>query len=373
MAKTSKKSGTSAGVVKKRRLLDYPRYGKTGIRRWLPSWRLIVGTGLTGIAFGAGLIVAAYVSVEIPEASDFAKAQTSTLYYADGETQLGTFAVTDRRIIDISTIPDHVGQAIIASEDRSFYENSGVDFKGTFRALVNNIKGGARQGGSTITQQYAENYYMGKTVTYVGKFKEALMAIKLDQNKEKEEILGGYMNTIYFGRGAYGIEVAAEKYFGIPASELTVEQAALLSGVIPAPSAWDPRISPEKAESRWNGVLKQMVDQGYVTQAERDKMVFPETIDYNPTNQWAGPQGHLLEAARKEVLAVTGMSEDDLTTRGVNVTTTFDVGMQKKIEAAMATLPEGASPDLRVGAVTIDPHTGGVLAMYGGKDRKSVV
>ena len=200
--------------------------------RWLPSWRVVLGTVAVIAAVGAGLFFAAYQSIAVPEPDDFSQAETTNVYYADGETLMGSYAEYDRTSVDFATLPLHVGHAVVASEDRTFFENEGIDLRGIARALWNNLRGLPTQGGSTITQQYVERYYVGTTTSYTGKFKEAILAIKIDNQQDKEEILGNYLNTIYFGRGSYGIEVAAQNYFGKPASELTVSESALLAGVI---------------------------------------------------------------------------------------------------------------------------------------------
>src|SRR5699024_7688903 len=216
--------------------------------RWLPSWRVVLGTVVTGLAVVVGIFVAAYVTTDIPEPGDFAQAQGTHVYYADDATEMGSFAEYNREIVDFATLPDHVGHAVVASEDRRFYENVGVDPIAIGRALWNNLQGNATQGGSTLTQQYVERYYLGTTTSYTRKFREAILALKIDRELSKDETLADYLNTSYFGRNAYGIEPAAQAYFGKPAAELTLSESALLAGVIPAPSAWDPAVDPERAE-----------------------------------------------------------------------------------------------------------------------------
>ena len=370
MARSNNGRLTQVSRPKKRRLIDYPRYGKRGVRRWLPSWRFVLGSFLTVFALGAGVLIAAYMSVEVPDdASSIAMQQTTSVYYADGKHVLGEFSQVDRKIIDASTIPEYVGQSIVAAEDRTFYKNSGIDVKGMARAFYINVTQGKRQGGSTITQQFAERYYTGTNVSYAGKVKEALLALKLGQTKDKDQILDGYMNTIYFGRGAFGIEMAAQRYFGVHASELTVEQSALIAGIIPSPTNWDPQTNPEKAQSRWNYVLDGMVQLGYLAPAERNKMEFPETISYDKKNRYQGVTGYLLDAVRKEALAkIPNMTEDDLDTGGYKIISTFDYEAQKDLQAAMKTMPDDADKNLRAAGVTIDPKDGGVIAMYAGKD-----
>ena len=218
--------------------------------RWLPSWRFILGSFLLLVCLAVGGFVVAYSMVDVPSPSEFAQAQTTTVYYADGTTKMGEFAEIDRTIIDTSGLPDYVGKAVVASEDRTFYSNQGVDPKGIIRALWNNLSGGATQGASTLTQQYVKNYYVDTTSSYAGKFQQAIMAIKIDRSQSKEQILDSYLNTVYFGRGAYGIEAAAQAFFDKSAAELTVSESALLAGILPAPSAWDPAPKIGRASCR---------------------------------------------------------------------------------------------------------------------------
>ena len=242
-------------------------------------WARRIGLGVLSVFLGmcmagAGVFLYLYNTLSVPAADGLAYGQAITVSYTE-DTTTGI----NREVIDTTTLPDYVSQAIVASEDSTFYTNPGIDIKGMARALVNNLSGGDRQGGSTITQQYVERYYMGQTTSYVGKLEEAVLAMKVTDEQSKEEIIGGYMNTIYFGRGAYGIEDAAEAYFGHSASELTLSEAALLAAVIPAPSAWDPAVDADTAQERWERVLDLMVEDGWITQVERDAAVFPQTID----------------------------------------------------------------------------------------------
>ena len=374
---SAKGSGADAGNG---RLIDYPRAGKSGVRRWLPSWRLVLGVMLTAGFLVLGLVVAAYATTNIPKASEFAQAQTTTVYYAnnaDGSqgAVMGSFAEQKRVIIAATTLPPYVGHAVVASEDSSFYENSGVDPVGIVRALVNNVKGGATQGASTITQQYVERYYNGKTTSdYAGKFKEALLAVKISQSEDKDVVLGNYLNTIYFGRGTYGIEAASQAYFGVPATELTVSQGALLAGVIPSPSNWDPKVNPEKAQQRWERVLDRMVLGGWLTAEERAAQVFPETIEPTTSQTFAGPQGYLLAMVRDELVDKGSLNEDQIDTVGLKVLTTIEQPLQAAAEAAVTSLRDGTlageAPNaaMRVGITSIDPADGAIVALYGGPD-----
>jgi membrane peptidoglycan carboxypeptidase len=361
-------SGGGKGGKGKTRRADMPRWKR--VLRTVGLWALVSGLVVATIAV-IGLAIV-YSRIEVPEPNDFALQQSSTIYYADG-SEMGRLGEANREIVDIATLPDYVGNVFVAAEDRSFYTNPGVDFLGMGRALFKTVVQGEKQGGSTITQQYVERYYVGETTTDIpGKVKEAMMAMKIDSEQDKEEVLGNYINTIYFGRGAYGIEAAANEYFGKHAEDLTLSEAALLAGIVPAPSAWDPRIDPEMAEVKWNYVLDGMVTTGFITQEERDEQVFPETIEYQNDDVFGGTKGYLLQTAIDETIADTGLSREEIETGGYKITTTINPEHQADVEAAVAEIPEDADPKMKVAALTMDPTTGAVTAMYGGPDYLTV-
>lgn len=365
---------TSSGG--RRRIFDYPRRGYTGLHRWLPSWRFVVGGILSFVFLSLGVVVAAYALTDVPAPDDFAEEQASVVYYADGTTELGRYEGPNRNLVDYESLPEHVGQAVVSAEDHTFFENQGISITGMGRAFLNNLKGGDTQGGSTLTQQYVERYYVGETTTsYVGKAKEALLAIKIAQTETKEQILGRYLNTIYFGRNAYGIDAAAQSYFGKPAAELDVSQAAMLAGLIPSPNNWDPAVSPEKAEQRWNYVLDGMVRDGFLAQADRDALTFPTVNPYVRSDRLGGSNGYLLEYVTQELTATGTLTEDMLSRRGLSIVTTIEKPVQDTAVASVAQvrsgeLADGAVPDpaLKVGVVSIDPTNGAIVSMYGGEN-----
>ena len=357
----------------RRRLIDYPRRGYTGFHRWLPSWRFVVGsiTGFIFLVLGVG--VAAYALIEVPDPDSFVEDQTSTAYFSDGTTELGTFPGPNRNLVAYEDLPDYIGQAVVAAEDRTFFENQGISITGMGRALLNNLTGGSTQGGSTLTQQYVERYYVGSTTTsYLGKAKETLLAIKIAQTETKEQILGRYLNTIYFGRDSYGIDAASLAYFGHPSSEMTVSEAALLAGIIPSPNNWDPAVSPDKAQQRWEYVLGHMVEDGYLTQADRDALVFPTVVPFERSDTYGGSNGYLLQYVKSELTAA-GITDQQISSGGLKITTTIDVSAQQMAVDAVGRLrsgelSDGATPSelLKVGLVSTDPATGAIVSMYGG-------
>ncbi len=377
MAKTSNqgaaagasRSGNGSPSPKKRGLRwNYPRRGLGPVHRWIPSWRFVLASIAAVFIAGVGVLGTLYVTTDIPEPDGLALAQTTRVYYSDGVTEMGSFADIDREPVSLDTLPEYVGQSVIASEDKSFYSNSGIDLRGIARALVNNARGGAKQGGSTLTQQYVERYYLGTTTSYAGKLKEAIIALKIDNEQSKDKILENYLNTIYFGRGAYGIEMAAQRYFGISASDLNLSQAALLTAVIPAPSAWDPAQDAEQAEIRWHRVLNNMVSEGYITQADADAAVFPPTNSLERSNAFEGPNGYLLSTASTELINSGKFTADDINTQGLKIVTTIDKDKQQAAVDAVANLPEDRPANNKVGIVSTDPRTGSIYALYGGAD-----
>ncbi|NMW64142.1 penicillin-binding protein [Mobiluncus mulieris] len=325
-------------------------------------------------AFATFLIT--YAITEIPKPSQFARSQVTTVYYADGKTEIGKFAEVNREIIDTTKLPKYVGNAVVASEDRTFWTNSGVDLKGIIRAFINNARGRSLQGASTLSQQYIERYYMSENTSkgnvfqrYWAKAKEAILALKINRQQDKEEILGNYLNTIYFGRGSYGIQAAAKAYFGKSASDLTVSEAAMLSGIIPAPSAWDPAVSPEMAKKRWLRVLTYMAESGYITPEEKRFAEFPAVRPPSQSKQnFGGLNGYFMFQARQELKDLAGLSEEQIDTQGLKIVTTIDQSKQQLMVDSVAKLPEGHAPNLRVSMVSVDPKNGEIIAEYPGAD-----
>ncbi|MBU4215398.1 MAG: transglycosylase domain-containing protein [Actinobacteria bacterium] len=363
------------------RFWNYPRPGYHGIHRWLPSWRIMLASTLGLIFLVLGLVVAAYQGIAVPDPTAAVTDQTTKVYFAseDGTSDrgslMGTYPGINREIVDYASLPDYVGKAVVASEDRTFFTNSGIDLKGIARAFVNNVSGGAQQGGSTLTQQYVENYYLGATHDYVGKAKEALLAIKIAQTESKDQILGRYLNTIYFGRGAYGIQAAARAYFGVDAKDLTVSQAAMLAGIIPSPGNWDPAVSPDKAQARWARTLDFMVDEGWLTSTDRAAQQFPATVTQQVSSTYAGPNGYLLVMARDAVGTALGLTDEQVMRGGYSIITTVKQSVQNEAVRAAGdllngTLADGATPDpkLKIGITSIDPVTGGIVSLYSGQD-----
>lgn len=349
-------------------MINYPRKGRTGIRRWIPSLRLILGLGFIGTLLGFLALFLAVKFTPVPPPNSLAQEQTAIFYYDDGKTELGRIGSTNRISVSLERVPQTTQHAVLAAEDRQFYQHGGVSYRGIARALYNNIKGSSEQGGSTITQQYAKNAYLTQSRTITRKVKELILAIKIESSVSKDQILEDYLNTIYFGRGAYGIDTAANQYFGKDPYQLTVAQSAVLAAIIQAPNGLAPESNMSGLKSRWNYVLDGMVTQGWLEKSERDNLNFPKIRKYSLPNAFAGPNGFLLEQAR-QALYNQGVTEDELNRAGYRVTTTFNKQAQDSAVAAVKSQgPTTGNAGLRIGLASVRPGTGEVVAIYGGSD-----
>ncbi len=353
---------------RRRRFWNYPRRGKNLVQRWLPSWRVVVGCMLGGIALGAGVFFAAWTSTQIPANLDDVDHQATTVYYGNGK-EIGSYSTIKREIVDYEALPAHVGDAVVASENESFWTDPGVDMKGMARALWTNLTSdGGTQGGSTLTQQYVERYYLGSTTDILGKAQEAIIALKITREQSKELVLDRYLNTIYFGRGAYGVQAASQAYFGKDAVDMTYSESAMLAGIIPSPVNYDPSVQPEVTEKRWQRSINRMADQGYITEEERQSAEFPEFKEKEEGgNSLGGQKGYIMAAVKKELLN-NGMTEEEIETKGLQIYTTIKPKLQREARQIVKDMPDDASKKVRASVVSIDPSTGAIVTLYGGKN-----
>ncbi|HYO18531.1 MAG TPA: transglycosylase domain-containing protein, partial [Dermatophilaceae bacterium] len=339
---------------------------------------LLVLLGL--LLLGAAVFGVSYAMVSVPQPNDLANAQASIIYYAGGKTEMARISEVNRESVPLSRIPLHVQRALLAAEDRSFYTNSGVSPSGIGRAVVVALKGGPTQGGSTITQQYVKNYFLTQDQTISRKAKEFIIAIKIDQQESKNTILANYLNTIYYGRGAYGIQTAAKAYFGHDASKLTVAEGAMLASVIRGPSFYDPGLGPKekaKVTERMNYVLNGMVAEGWLTPQARAKATFPRTIT-KPKFKSSGTAGYITNEVKLELTSKLHLSKDVIDRGGLRIVTTINKKAQESaVKAVNEHMPSSklsaTSPKaLHVGLTAIRPGDGAIVAMYGGKDYSKV-
>ncbi|HEY0700185.1 MAG TPA: transglycosylase domain-containing protein, partial [Micromonospora sp.] len=346
---------------------------------------------------GIGVVGLTYYSTTVVLPEDIKPPLATTIYYSDGTTQLAKVGEQNRELVTINDIPLHVQRAVASAEDRKFYEHSGIDYAGIARAAWNNFTGGSKQGASTITQQYARNAYDNlQDDTYARKIKEAVFASKLNDKFSKEEIMQHYLNTIYFGRGAYGIQAAAQTYFGKSAKQLTVAEGAVLAGVIkqpvPDPSTghkgFDPANDPQAALDRWNYVLNGMVEKGWLKQAERPTE-YPKNVKAVKEGSCAidcginTPVGNVVNYVREEMaqMGICTLTKEPTSDKptcsaalqngGYKIKTSIDYKKQKAAEAAAQRAKKGSEladqpKNLMAALVSIDPTNGRVVAYYGG-------
>ena len=325
---------------------------------------------LVSFAYGLVSAIASDVAAHEPSTSKRPQ-QLGYIYASDGKTVLATLRGDESRIVvaseDISPI---MKQAIVAVEDRRFWEHQGVDYRGILRAVWADIQHKAVvEGGSTITQQFVKNAYTHQERTISRKLKEAALAWQLERKWSKDRILTAYLNTIYFGNGAYGIEMAARVYFHEHASDLTLAQSALLAGLPASPGAYDPAANPSAAEQRRRTVLQMMHDEGLITlkeqlTADSQPLPKPKNIHLPAT---AGRQGYFAEYVKQQLVPYYGSGK--VFGGGLKVYTTIDLNLQRlAAEAIDEWLPNKEDPAAAL--VAIDPRDGRVLAMVGGRNYK---
>ena len=310
----------------------------------------------------SGALAALFMTTELPDIPPLA--ETTKLLDRTGSEVAELHAGVDRVLIPFSQMPMSLRRAVVAVEDADFYRHDGLDLGSLARATWANVTSGSMsQGGSTITQQYVKNVLTGPERSIARKVREAILAVKLEHTSSKEEILEGYLNTVYFGHGAYGVQAAARTYFGRDAEDLSVLQSATLAGLIAAPSARDPFEHPDVAHRYRNFVLDRMVEVGSIgAETARRLQDRPLRLTEEPSVRSAAP--FFMEHVRRDLKASYGL--DALYRGGLRVRTTLDMNWQRAAERAIhASLPAPNDPEAAL--VAIDPRTGAIRAMVGGR------
>ena len=294
----------------------------------------------------------------------------SQFYDINGNVIYTTLSEERRVPVSIDKIPKHVQQAFIAIEDNRFYEHSGIDYRGTARALVSTLSGREVQGGSTITQQLAKNAFLTQERSIIRKIKEAFIAKELEHKYTKDEILTMYLNQIYFGQGAYGIESASLYYFGKHVQNLDIAEAATLAAIPKSPNYYNPFENPKESKNRQELVIDQMVKYGFISADSAAKAKAKKIVYSTSHKQQNNPRGYFFDMISQKVIAEVGA--DALYKGGLKIYTTLDMDMQLAAEKAMRHLPNYytdskklAQPQMALAAV--DPKTGYVKAMIGGR------
>ncbi|MFF0555785.1 transglycosylase domain-containing protein [Streptomyces sp. NPDC004266] len=375
----------------KKRLIDYPRHNKYGWRRWMPSWKLVTGTFLFFVASLMGAATIAYSKVEVPKEADTAKSQNNIYYWADGSRMVATGSGTNRQIVPFADIPKSMQNAVISAENKTFWDDSGVDPMGIARAVWNMAKGGETQGGSTITQQYVKNNRLDdQSQTITRKVKELFISMKVGNEVGKDQIMAGYLNTSYYGRGAYGIQAAARAYFNKDVGKLNASESALLAAVLKGATYYDPAGYPEidpkataeantrRATERWSWILDEMQKDGHISAEERAKYTtFPKVQPPRKSANLSGQIGYLVSTADQNMKNQFGITEEQLQRGGYEIYTTFEKKKVDKMEATIKNvIKENIDPKKRpktdthvqFGGASVDTATGKIVALYGGVD-----
>ena len=366
MAKDSGKDKATGGTRRKRGF-----WGTLGIVALVTA--LVAGFG------GLGAFAFLYFTTDLPDPNADFQTNTTFIYYADGETKMGSLSVQNRQSIPFADMPDIVKDAVVAAENRTFWEDPGFSARGMARAVRSIVTGGEVQGGSTITQQYIKILYLDSERTLTRKVRELMLAIRMGREVPKQEILEGYLNTIYFGRGAYGIQAASRSYFLKDAADLTLAEAATLAAILNNPASMNPSEGPEKLATlldRYNYVLDGMLEMGTITQAEHDANHgrLPEFPEVPRNDRYGGPKGFLMDAVEREMEKL-GFDESETQGGGLQIVTTIDEKLQEAAVSVAQQYTAEASEnapldaeELHVALASVDTATGGILAMYGGPD-----
>ncbi|MGY1930052.1 transglycosylase domain-containing protein [Nocardia gipuzkoensis] len=344
-----------------------PRSRAERIRRLLLALFILFGV------VPALLSVLAYWSAEIPDPSAVQANQIATILAADGSTVIAKVVPPDgnRMPVPLSDVPQPVRDAVLSAEDRNFYTNPGYSTSGFLRAVRDNLLGKDNAGGgSTITQQYVKNAFLGSERTVTRKMRELIIAAKMARQWSKDDILAAYLNTIYYGRGSYGIAAAAKVYFDKQVNQLTLAEGAVLAALIRTPSILDPETHLAELKARWRYVLDGMVEMGVLAPGDRDATTFPLIIPLTqiPDDDVArGPEGLIRNQVVRE-LRDSGISERDLNKGALQITTTIDARAQQAVLGAVRDRLGAQPPELRAAVVSIDPRSGAVRAYFGGYD-----
>ncbi len=345
---------------------------KSGCLRFFLIFALIA---ILSVVFIGGVSAFIYITT-LPDLEDLTPSpiiQTSKVYSIDGKLLTEFHAEENREIVSFSEMSEHIKKAIVAVEDKRFYDHEGVDYIRILGALIADIRTGElAQGGSTITQQYVKNIYFSPEKTLSRKIKEAAIAIQLERHYTKDKIIEMYLNTIYFGAGTYGIEKAAQTYFGVQAKDLTLPQSALLAGLVRSPENYSPFNNIENAENRRNLVLSLMYEQDLI---EKDEYLNALTAPIEINKSKSTPTGvgadqrfapYFIDYVKKQ-LYDQKFTDYDVFKGGLRIYTTLDVGLQRKAENAIKTVfPEEIGPSYSL--ICSDPNNGYIHALIGGKD-----
>jgi membrane peptidoglycan carboxypeptidase len=333
---------------------------------------------LTGFGFVAGstLFALAWFTVDIPDPNAYVNSQATVIQYSNGQ-EIGRIGAQNRQILPLAKIPLRLRYAVMAAEDRSFYSNRAFSIKGLSQAVLSNvITFGNGRGGSTITQQYAKTAFLTPERSIQRKIKELVISLKLENAMSKDQILENYLNTIYFGRGSYGVQTAAQQYFNRNANQLSISQSAVIASILRSPGLYDPFYGDKaqrarnlaRLEARFKYVIDGMLEAKWITAEEAKAAKMPTISPRTTGGSLSGPKGYIIDSVQKE-LSKLGFTQEQLMVGGYVIKTTLEQrAQQSAVDAVNKLYPSKAPANLHIGLVAIRPGTGEVIAMYGGKD-----
>ncbi|KOV63421.1 transglycosylase domain-containing protein [Streptomyces sp. MMG1121] len=386
--------GRATSAPGKKRFIDYPRGEKFGWRRWVPSWKLVTGLFIGFIGSLVAVAGIGYAMVSVPDVAKIAQAQNNVYYWSDKSVMVATGGEVNRQIINYADIPKEMQYAVISQENKTFETDSGVDPKGIARAVFNMARGGETQGGSTITQQYVKNAMLNdQSQTISRKFKEIFVSIKVGAEVPKDQIMAGYLNSAYFGRGAYGLEAASRAYFNKDAKDLNPGECAFLAAMLKGATYYDPagaisldamatpQANQKRALAQMQDTLDKMVQYGHLGAAQRAQYrTLPKWQNPRSNSRLSGQIGYLVDLAKSYLVnntAQTGITADKLAQGGYRIYTTFDKKKVHELESAVTNVQKAnIKPTLRpktdthvqFGGASVDPSSGAIRAIYGGED-----
>jgi membrane peptidoglycan carboxypeptidase len=331
------------------------------------------GIFLAGFGFVAGtvLFALAWFTVSIPDPNAYVNSQSTIIQYSNG-SEIARIGSENRQILPMSKIPLRLRYAVMAAEDRNFYSERAFSITGIGHAIVSNVLTlGNGRGGSTITQQYAKTAFLSSERSIQRKIKELVISLKLENALTKDQIFENYLNTIYFGRGSYGVQTAAQQYFNRNANQLSISQSAVIASILRSPGLYDPVLSEankKRLDGRFQYVIQGMLEKKWITPAEAAAAKMPAVAPRTTGGQLSGPKGYIVDSVQKE-LSKLGFTQDQLLVGGYVIKTTLDQkAQQSAVDAVNKLTPAPAPTNLHTALVAIRPGTGEIVAMYGGKD-----
>ena len=333
--------------------------------------RAAIFLGGFGFVAGSTLFALAWFTVDIPDPNAYVNSQATVIQYSNGQ-EIGRIGAQNRQILPLAKIPLRLRYAVMAAEDKKFYSNRAFSVTGLISAVADNVLTlGKGRGGSTITQQYAKTAFLTPERSIQRKIKELVIALKLENAMTKDQILENYLNTIYFGRGSYGVQTAAQQYFNRNANQLSISQSAVIASILRSPGLYDPALGGDnqaRIEARFKYVIDGMLEEKWITEEEAAAAKLPVIAPRTTGGSLSGPKGYIIDAALKE-LSKLGFSNEQLMVGGYVIKTTIVQKAQTSaVDAVNKFSPKDAPENLHIGLVAIRPGTGEIISMYGGKD-----